>query len=157
MEAADEINDTDYVLDVQEELEMLEGADDSSHVKGMNNTQDPLAILYKYHPEAALDYTDTIAEKIPLKVVPAGVTAEVDENHKSQPWLWQYEKTAILGKRTRQLAQGAKPFIVVPPHIVSTREIALLELQQRRLPFIIKRPIPNGTFEYWRLSDLLIL
>jgi len=92
MEAADEINDTDYVLDVQEELEMLEGADDSSHVKGMNNTQDPLAILYKYHPEAVLDYTDTIAEKIPLKVVPAGVTAEVDENHKSQPWLWQYER-----------------------------------------------------------------
>ena len=37
------------------------------------------------------------------------------------------------------------------------REIARLELEARRLPIIIKRPMPDGTFEKWRLSDLLIL
>jgi len=36
-------------------------------------------------------------------------------------------------------------------------DIAKLELEQRRLPFIIKRPMPDGKFEYWRLSDLMIL
>jgi hypothetical protein len=32
-----------------------------------------------------------------------------------------------------------------------------LELKEKKLPYILKRPLPNGTYEYWRLSDLLIL
>jgi DNA-directed RNA polymerase subunit K/omega len=41
--------------------------------------------------------------------------------------------------------------------MTDVREIARLELAQKKLPFIIQRPLPNGTFEYWRLSDLMIL
>jgi hypothetical protein len=37
------------------------------------------------------------------------------------------------------------------------REIARLELEQKRLPFIIKRPLPNGKFEYWRLYDMMVV
>ena len=36
-------------------------------------------------------------------------------------------------------------------------EIARLELEQKRLPYIVKRPMPDGTFEYFRLSDLLVV
>ena len=72
-------------------------------------------------------------------------------------FLSQFEKTRILGFRTNQLAQGARAFVTVPPHITSTLDIAKLELEQRRLPFIVKRPMPDGSFEYWRLSDLMIL
>jgi len=71
--------------------------------------------------------------------------------------LTQYEKTRILGFRTNQLAQGALPYIPVPDHIRKPIEIAKMELEQRRLPFIIKRPMPDGSFEYWRLCDLMIL
>jgi DNA-directed RNA polymerase subunit K/omega len=52
---------------------------------------------------------------------------------------------------------GARPYIAVPAHVTDLREIARLELEARRLPIIIKRPMPDGTFEKWRLSDLLIL
>jgi len=55
------------------------------------------------------------------------------------------------------LSQGARAFIAVPAHVTDLREIAKMELDARRLPFIIKRPMPDGTFEKWRLSDLLIL
>jgi DNA-directed RNA polymerase I, II, and III subunit RPABC2 len=41
--------------------------------------------------------------------------------------------------------------------VTNTLEIAKMELEQRRLPYIIKRPMPDGTFEYWRLSDLMII
>jgi hypothetical protein len=41
--------------------------------------------------------------------------------------------------------------------VVEPLEIAKLELEQRRLPYIIKRPMPDGSFEYWRLSDLMVL
>ena len=63
----------------------------------------------------------------------------------------------ILGFRANQLAQGARPYVDVPEHIVQTLDIAKIELEQLRLPFILKRPMPDGTFEYWRLSDLIML
>jgi hypothetical protein len=31
------------------------------------------------------------------------------------------------------------------------------ELEEKKMPFIIKRPMPNGGCEYWKLSDLEIL
>ena len=42
-------------------------------------------------------------------------------------------------------------------NVTKAIEIAHLELEQRRLPFILKRPMPDGSFEYWRLSDLMVL
>ena len=72
-------------------------------------------------------------------------------------FLTQFEKTKILGFRMNQLSQGARPFITVPAHVSDVREIARMELEQKRLPIIIKRPMPDGTFEYWRLQDLLQL
>jgi len=35
--------------------------------------------------------------------------------------------------------------------------IALKELDQKKIPFIIQRPLPNGGSEYWRLCDLEML
>jgi hypothetical protein len=29
-----------------------------------------------------------------------------------------------------------------------------MELKQKRIPFIIRRPLPNGGSEYWRVQDL---
>lgn len=133
-----------------EELEYLEE-------KEQSRQHDPLASLYKHHPESVLDYQENIIMKLSLKVIPPDSNPEVDVNHKSQPFLTQYEKTRVLGFRTNQLAQGALPYIAVPNHIQNVLEIARMELEQRRLPFIVKRPMPDGTFEYWRLSDLMII
>lgn len=146
------------VEDIQDNLrEMTEIAETVANVSSSATTKshDPLGVIHKHHPECILDYAETVLDKLPLKAVTA--TMNPDMNHKSQPFLSQYEKTSILGFRTNQLAQGARSFIVVPPHVTSTLEIARMELEQRRLPFIIKRPMPDGTFEYWRLNDLMIL
>ncbi len=140
-----------------DDMEKLESAFLNEYSGAGGKKEDPLNALYKHHPEAILDYKETVIQKLPLKSVPPFSSEDLDANHKSQPFLTQFEKTRILGFRTNQLAQGAKPFVPVPEHIKSTLEIAKLELQQRRLPFIVKRPMPDGTFEYWRLSDLLIL
>jgi DNA-directed RNA polymerase I, II, and III subunit RPABC2 len=68
-----------------------------------------------------------------------------------------FERTKIIGLRANQLSKGSVPFVAIPKHITDVRDIARLELEQKRLPFIIKRPLPNGTFEYWRVADLLLL
>jgi DNA-directed RNA polymerase I, II, and III subunit RPABC2 len=71
--------------------------------------------------------------------------------------LTNFERTKIIGLRSNQISKGSAPFIAVPSHITDVRDIARIELEQKRLPYIIKRPLPDGSFEYWRLADLLLL
>lgn len=81
----------------------------------------------------------------------------IDDYHKTLPILSKYEKTKILGLRTKQINRGAKPFISVNEEIIDGYIIAERELMEKKLPFIIKRPISNNKFEYWRLQDLEIV
>ena len=120
------------------------------------NVRPELRKLYQQHPECLLEYVETVIPKIPLTVSPPSET-KVDPNHRTYPFLTVYEKTKIIGLRANQLSQGSRPFITVPEYVSDVREIARLELEQRRLPFIVKRPLPNGKYEYWRLSDLMII
>ena len=113
----------------------------------------PLENLLKYHPECILEYQETEDADLPLGSVPP----QDDKKHRSMPFLSVFEKTRILGMRTNQLAQGARPFIEVPDYVSDVQEIALLELEQRRLPIIIKRYMPDGTYEKFRLSDLMMI
>lgn len=81
----------------------------------------------------------------------------IDVMHKTMPMLTKYEKTRILGQRAKQLNQGAQPMVPVDKKIIDGYLIAQLELQQKALPFIIRRPLPGGKSEYWRVSDLEII
>jgi DNA-directed RNA polymerase subunit K/omega len=123
------------------------------------SAEESVNTLYKHHPETLLDYEESILPKVPLQTAPPLQSGDkgIDEAHMSPPFLTTYERTKILGTRANQIAEGARPFVTVPEHIIEPLEIARLELEQRRLPFIIKRPMPDGSFEYWRLSDLMIL
>ena len=112
--------------------------------------------LYQQHPECNLDYIEQVIPKIPLQVVPPG-GEKADVNHRTYPFLTNFERTKIIGLRANQISRGSVPFVSVPKHITDVRDIARLELEQKRLPYLIKRPLPDGTFEYWRLSDLMIL
>tara|TARA_B000000557_G_C20770083_1_gene441390 strand:+ start:86 stop:781 length:696 start_codon:yes stop_codon:yes gene_type:complete len=78
----------------------------------------------------------------------------VDPLHKTNPILTKYEKTKILGLRTKQLNNGCKPTIPVPSGIIESYLIAQLELKAKKIPVIIRRPLSNGTSEYWKLNDL---
>lgn len=154
-EAAAEVFD---VEGAQDELLALEEGDvpqGTAEPAAPGQAGDPLETLYKAHPETLLDYAEKVAPLIPLRQVPP--EREGDPFHTSQPFLSVFERTKILGFRANQLAQGARPYVVVPEHITKTIDIAIMELEQRRLPYILKRPMPNGTFEYWRLNDLMMI
>lgn len=160
--------DEEYVDEVADEL--LEETTDEFAIEDESTQQTlvrpELRKLYQQHPECLLEYIETVLPKVPLKVNPPTPTVigaaasdevKIDENHKTYPFLTTYEKTKIIGLRANQLSQGGRPFIAVPDHITDVREIARLELEQKRLPFIVKRPLPNGKYEYWRLADLMII
>lgn len=81
----------------------------------------------------------------------------VDSLHKTNPIMTKYEKTRIIGQRCRQLQNGAVPLVELSQYddeILDDHFIAKLELEQQKLPFIIRRPLPNGSSEYWKITDL---
>lgn len=80
-----------------------------------------------------------------------------DERHQTIPILSKFEFTRIIGSRISQLAQGAKPLVELKKKRHDLYLIAEQELIQKKLPFIIMRPIPNGKCEYWKLEDLEII
>jgi len=124
--------------------------------EGTDVVNPELTRLYQQHPECNLDYMEQVLPKMTAQVLPPGGT-NADANHRTYPFLTNFEKTKIIGLRANQISKGSIPFIDVPKHVTDVRDIARLELEQKRLPFIVKRPLPNGTYEYWRLSDLLLL
>ena len=80
---------------------------------------------------------------------------DVSKN-KTRPVLTKFEHTMMIGKRAMQLASGAHPLIEVRADMDNVLEIAEEELRQKKIPFMIRRPIGNH-YEYWRIDDLQIL
>ena len=78
----------------------------------------------------------------------------IDPLHKTIPFLTKYERARILGQRAKQINMGAQSFIKRPDNVIDGIIIAELELKQKKIPFIIKRPLPNGACEYWNVNDL---
>jgi DNA-directed RNA polymerase I, II, and III subunit RPABC2 len=162
-------------MDDEEFDELDEVGDELEEQEAEDSFQTPaLRRLYGNHPECLPDYVESVMMKVPIGAAPprtitsqeaaetvlqagdaaAPSAAELDANHTTYPFLTKYEATRIIGFRSNQLSNGAQPFVTVPDHVTDVREIARLELAAKRLPFIVKRPLPDGTYEYWRLQDL---
>jgi DNA-directed RNA polymerase subunit K/omega len=75
------------------------------------------------------------------------------DERRTSKHLFQYERVRILGDRTAQLAQGAKPMLKGVEGI-DPRTIAQLELESKKIPIIIIRPLPNGKKEKWYIHEL---
>jgi len=75
------------------------------------------------------------------------------KKNKSTRVLTNYEMTRILSERSSQISDGAQPLITNVDRFTSAYDIAVEELKQRRIPFIICRPMGNKK-EYFKLEDL---
>jgi len=106
----------------------------------------------EFHPECLNHNYEEIAKMSIVIRNSDGII--IDPLHKTIPYLTKYEKARILGQRSKQIETGAKPLVKVPENIVDGYIIAELELKEKKIPFIIRRPIPGGSCEYWHLRDL---
>jgi len=108
--------------------------------------------LVNAHPECTVQNYDEILSMI--KVVRDKDDIIIDDLHKTIPYLTKYERARILGQRARQIDAGSSPFIKVPENVIDGYIIAEMELKEKRIPFIIRRPLPHGGSEYWSIKDL---
>ena len=112
-------------------------------------------ILIDYHPEIKQNNYNDIVAMCTVVRDKSGIIS--DDFHKTIPWLTKYERARVLGIRAKQLNNGGDAFVQVPSSMISGYKIAIEELKAKKIPFIIRRPIPNGGTEYWRLEDLELL
>lgn len=108
--------------------------------------------IVEFHPECLNHNSDEVSKL--SRVIRDENNIIIDPLHRTLPYLTKYEKARVLGQRAKQIETGSKPFVKVPENIIDSYIIAELELREKKIPFIIKRPIPGGAFEYWNLKDL---
>jgi DNA-directed RNA polymerase subunit K/omega len=112
-------------------------------------------IISDWHPELQTHNYEEI--ECSSRVVRDGNGVIIDPLHRTLPFITRYEKAKILGERAKQINAGAKIFVEVDENIIDGYLIALKEYQEKKIPFIIKRPLPNGGSEYWKFKDLEML
>ncbi len=107
------------------------------------------------HPECIINNSEEI--ELRSKIIRDENGFINDKYHMTVPILTKYEKTRILGLRTMQLNKGASPLIDIPNTVIEGYDIAIMELSAKKIPFVIRRPLPNNTCEYWKVKDLEVL
>lgn len=112
-------------------------------------------IITDFHPELQHHNYDEIETL--SRVVRDNNGNIIDPLHKTLPFITKYEKTRILGERASQLNSGAKALVDIDDDIIDGYIIALKEFDEKKIPFIIKRPLPNGAVEYWKFEDLEVI
>ena len=144
-------------LDINNEndIDNLDDEDEDEEYLQKFNNNILTNFLEDIHPETKIHNTDEVLGM--TKIIRDENGNIIDNNHKTIPILTKYEKTRILGIRAKQIDEGSNIFTNVSNKILDGYTIALKEFNEKKIPFIIKRPLPDGSCEYWNLKDLEII
>ncbi|CAG7926158.1 unnamed protein product [Penicillium olsonii] len=132
------------VFDEPEEQEGLEGED---HMEG--DDYNPVAngenVVVSGDPNAG--YSGKVMEQSREKKVP-------NDQRTTTPYLTKYERARVLGTRALQISMNA-PVLVDLEGETDPLQIAMKELNQKKIPLIIRRYLPDGWYEDWTCEELL--
>ena len=79
--------------------------------------------------------------------IPTEITTKNGEIITGPPTLTRFEKARIMGARALQLSLGAPVFIEMPKDATTSLQIAMEELNQRVIPIVIRRTLPNSDYQ----------
>lgn len=72
----------------------------------------------------------------------------------TRPSMTRFERCRIIGARATQLSMGAEPLVNTNGK-TDPLDIAEMELNANKIPMIIRRYLPDGTFEDWKVQDFI--
>ena len=155
----DEVEETEEVEEEVEEVEEVEEAEKEEFDKEKDDdeVEEGDDCLYKItKKKTTID--------IDLDVVEDNFEEDDEDNKKkslyvkpeeriTKPFLFEFERVRILGERARQLSLGAKPMLKNIENF-DPKVIAKMELNNKVIPLIILRELPDGRIEKWKVSEL---
>jgi DNA-directed RNA polymerase I, II, and III subunit RPABC2 len=155
-EVESEVDETENVVDVEEgvidEDDDEEEKDYDDYVEGEEGDEIESNTELKENVdevECFFEYDNVIDEYEEL-----GPPTQVpDDERITLSKLTKYEMVRVLGIRAQQISVGAKS-LVKNIEGKSPIEIAIYELKNKMTPFKIRRPLPNNTYEIWKIKEL---
>lgn len=91
-----------------------------------------------------------------FRVVGKDTSSPIDKASRTTTrYLTKYERARILGTRALQLSMNAPPMVELEGE-TDPLQIAMKELRERKIPLVIRRFLPDGSFEDWSLDELII-
>ncbi|XP_076076550.1 DNA-directed RNA polymerases I, II, and III subunit RPABC2-like [Mytilus galloprovincialis] len=126
-------------------------ADDEHDVDGFDDLDDDI-------DEEPLDEPIDGEDQDNIEIIPATTQSLSIERHKriTTPYMTKYERARVLGTRALQIAMCA-PVMVELEGETDPLQIAMKELKARKVPIIIRRYLPDGSYEDWGVDELIIL
>ncbi|KAK9082631.1 hypothetical protein Scep_029102 [Stephania cephalantha] len=132
--ADDDYNDVDMGYeDEPVEPEIEEGAEEDAEANNNEDIADPMA-----------GEGEEKEEQEP-----------VERPRKTSKFMTKYERARILGTRALQISMNA-PVMVELEGESDPLEIAMKELRERKIPFTIRRYLPDGSYEDWGVDELIV-
>ncbi|RSH81005.1 DNA-directed RNA polymerases I II and III subunit RPABC2 [Apiotrichum porosum] len=84
-----------------------------------------------------------------------GKAAKPNEVRVTTPYMTKYERARVLGTRALQISMNA-PVLVPVEGETDPLEIALKELAAKKIPLVIRRYLPDNSFEDWKVEELIV-
>lgn len=146
-------SDIESEEEIEDEIEEAEEAEEE--VEADEETEEKVKVPRKKAvKKAVVVKNDCLYNNIDFEEDYDEKEEQVDNNSRlSSSRLTKYERVRIIGIRAKQIMMGANILVKGVENKTPT-EIAELELKHNMVPFKIKRKLPNGKFEIWKLSEL---
>ncbi|KAL9110024.1 MAG: hypothetical protein Q9227_005363 [Pyrenula ochraceoflavens] len=77
-----------------------------------------------------------------------------EDKRTTTPYMTKYERARVLGTRALQISMNA-PVLVDLEGETDPLQIAIKELNQKKIPLIVRRYLPDGWYEDWTCEELL--
>lgn len=129
---------------VEDEREYYGGGVEDSLMEDESTLTSGNAMIVESNPGAAASF---------VGATPAGSTGNTTKI--TTRYLTKYERARLLGTRALQLSMNAPPLVELDGE-TDPLKIAAKELRERKLPLIVRRYLPDGSFEDWSLEELII-
>ena len=71
------------------------------------------------------------------------------------PYMTKYERARVLGTRALQISMNA-PVMVELEGETDPLQIAMKELKAKKIPIVIRRFMPDNSYEDWSIDELII-
>ncbi|KAL4792983.1 RNA polymerase, subunit omega/K/RPB6 [Aspergillus venezuelensis] len=124
-----------------EDPEGAEGYEDGQYDPAVNGDR----VVVSGDPNAG--YSGKVIEQARAKKIP-------NDQRTTTPYMTKYERARVLGTRALQISLNA-PVLVDLEGETDPLQIAMKELNQKKIPLIVRRYLPDGTYEDWTCEELL--
>lgn len=146
-EEYDDFEENYFDINNDEDNEIMNDLDDEPFIQDEQEQEQESEVLYDED-----DIEDEIFE------INQNADSNFNKIKKTIPILTKYEKTFVIGFRTQQILNGSN--ILIDINTLKKKDpyyIAVEELRLRRIPFKIKRKLPDNTYEIWDITDFEII